>query len=220
MPRRNRDAITAARLAFLDPVLNGDGWARQSDRRFFRLRDEILQEITVFVTPQGDRRFEVRWDAGPLFIPHDRVTFPGGWLSPGGRGWEGATHEQADASMRAAARLVDRFVLPWMERRDGVEAFLDTLQEEQWSFVDRQLFVAGACLARLGRRSLARENLRRAMTVFRERHEDVFHRATWVDACQRLQQALADGEEQELLDRWLVGTARARNVPRTWYEDL
>jgi hypothetical protein len=219
VPKRNRDPITAARLSFLDPLLKSRGWLRLSQRRFVDLQEQILHELIVHVSHEGGRRFEVRWEAAPLFVPHDRVSCPGGWLSPGGAGWEGATHEQADASMAEAAGLVERFVLPWLARRDGIEGFLAALAEETWSFVDRQLFVAGACQARMHRRAEARETLRRAVELFRERHPDPFHRATWVDSCLRLQEAMARGEEHELLESWFLRSAEARGVPRAWYEE-
>jgi hypothetical protein len=112
---------------YLEPLLSAAGFRRKGSTVYWRVRDNLLQFISLQVPP---RRFTTEVTILPLFVPSDGLVHAFGDRL--GRFVDGRDHwyqtEPVEAllqGLQASAEHLREYALPWFDRLDRVQLLTD-----------------------------------------------------------------------------------------------
>jgi hypothetical protein len=80
--------------------------------------------------------------------------------------WRGATHDEADASMREVALAVRKQAMPFFDATRSATGLLERLLREDWGSRHHLELARGVCLAWLGEEASARKHLVKASALY------------------------------------------------------
>lgn len=207
-----------------------------------RVREDILQTLAVVVRSEGfgDVAFLLDYAALPLFTHEEFMS-----LSPGGTIGESQAHPGRVAATRnhgpssgwqatsdwlvpvvdrdrelatvfsAIEAYVDREMKPWFEQTATVAGLLSLYEQDEIISEDHRLFRRACCLARLARCDEARPVLAQALEVYCTPERQPKWLPQRVELCAALDEALARGEPEPLLEEWTAFSLEhlARELP-------
>lgn len=216
--QRSKDPLTAATTSILKPAVTSLGFHKLGSRTFARVVDSVLQYFSFQLSGWGGKDFAVNYAAITLYSPREHfVILPGGRLPRGKSGdgwWASRTHEFADDSMLEVVARLSTHCFPWFERANTTAGLLAVLLEEH-AKIGRPhahyLFDIACCHAHLGQISEAQQALTRAVTAYRQSHDEMPERIWCLDCIarsDRLLAAIQDSQQERMLAQWRADSIR------------
>ena len=223
MPRaRSKDPFVAAIKTYLVPAFELYGFKLRGKGKMTRIRNDIVQSMSVGLSAWGGKTFQGGFGANTLFYPREFLhsDFGSGGIeerTPDGkcfRSWPAETHEQADASMQKAVGYFFEQAIPLLERTqtvEGLKAELDLLHHKDLQtgrdLNHHRYFERACCAAKLREYPAALAMLRRAVELYAS--DGRFWCEGYSQSCRELIAAIERGDSDTLLNRWVL-----ESIPR------